>query len=904
MSDPKSWRRHLRAWGPDPDADVAEEVAFHLENRIQDFIRRGMTREDAQREARRVFGDVDHISSELRAMGRKRLKRARRASYIDELQQDIRQALRSFARRPGMTAIVVLTLGLGLGVTTAVYALFDRVVLNPLPVRAPEELISVHERSSPTSTHAPLTYPMFKALREQARSVTGIAGYATQNVALHAGAFAQHGAGVFASANYFAVLGIQPLVGRLFQPSDEGPAGSAPYVVLSEDLWEQAYGRRPDIVGQTLAVNNHPRTIIGVAPGWFRGTDLRKLPAVWLPLNEIQAIANEGIFSLDIFDTYAFRWVTAFARLAPGKTAEAANSELVRIHALVAQQSSDRETVKRESGKEVLETGSLGEAAAGREREALLRFIRILVGVVAICLLIGSVNVALLLLLRSRERLRDFAVRRAIGAGSGRLFRQVAVENVMLASFSVLIGLLLAVWTIQALSAFALPSGIQIRDLGLSLDGGVLLFAIGLSAIAALGFGIAPTLIAARGDVASSLRSSRHGGQRRYWRTGSPLIAVQVALTLVLVVGALLFIRSLRQGLNVDLRFDPRDIASVSVGLERQGYKQAEAPALFRRITEELRRNPVFGHTALATHVPVSDGDMGLPLSFVDEPRRRVRVGEMNAVTPDYLELIGARLTRGRIIGSSDAESSEQVAVINEAAARAMSPDRDVIGRQFRIMGMGRPYTIIGVVADAHYTSLTTIEPYVFVPLQQNLGLGAMAELQLVARGRGTASATINALKQVVRSVDPRLPVFDDTDVAGRIDRMLMPQRFGSLLLGLLAALALLISAVGIYAISAYEVVLRRRELGIRAALGADMRALSDVVLARNGLGIAVGCVAGMVLAFFATAATRSFLFGIRPDEPVSYAVSAVLLAVTAVMASWLPSRRAAQTDPATIMRE
>lgn len=900
---PARWRT-LRLWGPDPEGDVTEELSFHLESRVQELMARGFTREEAEREARTLFGDLDHIRSELHEMGRKRLSRVRRAGYLDELRQDVRQAFRSFARRPGTTAIVVFTLALGMGVTTAVYALFDRVVMNPLPVRGAEQLISVHERWSATNTHAPISYPVYRALRERAKSVAGIAGYTSQGVALHTGDFAQHTTAVFASVDYFALLGVQPIAGRLFQPSDEGPAGSAPYVVLSEEMWEQAFGRRADIVGQTIAVNNHPRTVIGVAPAWFRGTDLTKKPAAWLPLNEVQAVANDGLFRLNIFDTHAFRWVSAFARIAPGKTAELANGELVGLYRVVISETSSDEVMVEAAGTQALETGSLVEAATGRDRASLLRFVRILVGVVAICLLIGCVNVALLLLLRSRERLRDFVVRRALGAGSGRLFRQLAVENLVLSTLSVCLGLLLAVWGIRALSVFSLPSDIRIRDLGLSLDGGVLLFSITLSAIAALGFGIAPTLIAARGDVAASLRSARHGARRRGWRAGSVLISVQVALTLVLVVGALLFIRSLREALNVDLRFDPRGIASVSIDIQRQGYRRDAAGPLFRRIVEEMRSHPALRETGLATHVPVSSGKMGIPLTLADDPTRSIPITGINAVTPGYLDLIGARVSTGRAFSASDDENAAPVAVLNQTAARAMWPDQDPIGRQFRIFSFGNPYTVVGVVADAHYTSLSAIGPYVFVPLQQNLGLGALSELQLVARGPGSAAATIDALRQIVRGIDSRMPVFDEMDVAARIDRMLMPQRFGSLLLGFLAILALLISAVGIYAVAAYEVVLRRRELGIRAALGADTRDLAHVVLARNGLGIAVGCIAGMVLAFFSSAATRTFLFGIRPDEPASYAFGAILLAVTAVAASWLPSRRAAHADPARIMRE
>jgi putative ABC transport system permease protein len=646
-----------------------------------------------------------------------------------------------------------------------------------------------------------------------------------------------------------------------------------------------------------------PLTIVGVAPARFRGLRLASPADAWIPITALPEIGRGALQTQEALETWFYTVIELTVRLPPGTSPQPALAQLTALHRAAMAEVPRPPAEAMLSEARVTEVVGMPavEAAAARGRADLLRLLTILMVVVGIGLAIACVNVANLMMIRATERSREITVRSAIGASRARVLRQLMLENVVLALLAGAAGTLVGLLIMRLFGAFSLPGGLAIADLQLPLDLRVLGFTAAICLACAVAFGMAPALAASRVDVARGLREATAGTRSR-WRGGSVLVSVQVALSVVLLVAGFLFARSLHAAFSVDLGFHSDGVASVSVGLEQHAYDQARADQFIEQVLAELGRRPGIDAAAASSKVPIDADAFRLPTRAVGAPPDAPRpMTPLVAVTPGYFRLFEIELVRGRNFDDTDRDGSPLVVIVTEQAAQQLWPGEDPIGRQL-VPLFGGPFTVVGVVSDAHFTSLTTREPHIFFPITQARGFGVMSRLRIIARGE-TSRLALASARASVRAVDPRLPTFEERDVGEQINRVLMTQRFGAFLLGAFGVLALVISAAGIYAVAGFDVARRRRELGIRSALGATRGALAGTVLRRTAAACAVGVAAGLTAAAFATRGIEAFLFGVEHREPLSYIGAALVLAAIALLASWVPARRAASVDPLQAIR-
>jgi predicted permease len=884
------------------EAEIREELDFHLAAREEEARTSGLTGRAARREAERAFGDRGRIERELRRLGRRRARRAARAGWLEGVRVDATQSLRAWRRRPAVPALVVVTLALAMGATTAVYTLFDRIVLNPLPLD-PAGLYVLGGTTDEGDRS--LSYPEVNALGEAA-GWDGLAGAGALDVTVRMGESSEQLTAALVTGSYFGVLGLRPAAGRLLQPADEAAQGSTPYAVVSESLWRRWYGGDRDVVGRTLHVNGRAFTIVGVAAAGFRGTNLGERVDVWLPITMVRSIGSGGIYSMsNVLEVETLAWLTGVARLAGGADARAAVAAL------------DARFVARQRALPRSEEGALGpdliarlhavpirEAATGRNRSDLLRLMATLWIVVAICLAIACVNVANLLLLRASERWRELGVRMALGAGRARLFRQLIVESVVLGGLAGVAGLLVARLAMHLLAAYSLPGDIAIADAPLDPDPRVFAFAAALAGATALLFGLAPAIWASRPSLMRGVREARHGAAPA-WRGGSVLIAVQVALSVVLVVGALLFTRSLQRGFGVDLGYRVRGVAALEVHAAQSGYAGDAEKEFLRRLVTTLAARPGIDAAALAVFAPPGNAGLKLPVAAAatgrQPPDGRIAI---NAVTADYLPLLEVPLIAGRMLEPADERpDGPAVAVITARVARELWPDVDPLGQTLELFPgyMNDRWTVVGVVGDARFGALDDVAPSIFMPYAR---FASRVNATLLAVSDQPIEQTIATMRRTVRELDPDIPVFHVRSLRTQLAGLLATQRMGATLLGLFAALALAVSGIGIYATVACDVARRRRDLGIRSALGAPRRRLAASVLRPVAASLLAGAATGLAAAAVLNGGLRAFLFGITPHEPASYLAAPVVLAVVAIAAAWIPTRRALATDPGIVLRD
>ena len=817
------------------------------------------------------------------------------------LAQDVRYGFRSLRRRPGFVAAVVGTLALGIGANAAVFSLVDAVFLSPVAVHRPDEVISIFQRPNPNTPHGGLAMPTYRAIGERSRTLAGAAAYTSHQVSIVGPAGPEQVNAGTVTGNYFTLLGIQPAAGRLIAPGDDVAPGASPVVVLSHRAWMRLYQGADSAVGATLRIGTRPFTIIGIAPARFRGTELADTPELWAPLSMITSLGIGGLFAermtADIFSTHSFSWLDVVARVRPGATPASITTELNAIHAEV-QRTRPKSEVERVEIPDPMSVVPATQAAALRDRESLVRFMRLMLGVVTVTLLLACANVANLILVRSSERAQELGVRAALGAARSRIFRQLLIENGLLAAAGGILGIPVAMVTIRALSAFSLPGSIALAGLDLSPDARVLGFTGCVAVVTVLVFGLLPALRASRQDLASIMRAHRTssaGGATR-----NSLVAAQVALALVLLIGAALFGRSLRAGLTTDLGFDPDPLAAVSVDLRIHGYDQPRQLAYHDAVLARLQGQPGITEAALSIHVPLGRA-LSLPFSSPEAtvtPPNKPTILVVNAVSDDYFDMLGIRLTAGRMFDAFESSGKGRVAIVTEATARALWGEGNAVGRTVKLFGP--PYTVVGVAHDIKYQSVRdTAVPAIYFPLAQESGLGGLT----IAVRSDNPALGLRTLQREVAALDPNITVRRPRLVGDQIDDVLMPQRFGATLLGVFAGIALTIAAIGVYGVVSYSVAQRRGELGIRIALGAQGRDIYATVLRSSLLAVAMGTLAGIGVAVVATRALAVFLYGISPLDTVAFATAAGALVVAAVAASLIPARRAAGTDPVASMR-
>ena len=817
---------------------------------------------------------------------------------MDVLLQDLRFAARSLARSPGLSLAAILTLGLGVGANSAMFGVVDRLFFRPpAHVVDPDRVVRVNvTKTQPpfgTSTYSIATFPRFADFRDHARTLSSVAAYAGSGFSLGRGTGAQRVNGELVTASFFSLLGVQPERGRFFT-AEEDRKGGARVAVLSHEFWQRQFAAAPDVLGKTLHLNASVYTIVGVAPREFTGVELSGTD-VWVPMS---VVAPESRWP-HVLECEGCFWLKTIARLAPGVTVAQAASEGTALYRAHVGDGPGAEMASDSSA--TVSMGSVHEALGPNADKAA----KLSVWIIAVCgavLLIACANVANLLLARALQRRREIALRVALGAGRGRLVRQLYAESGLLAALGLGAALLITLWAGPLLRTALLPDAMA----GASLDPRVFAFSAALAVATALLAGFAPALHAGVPDLSGALKSgAREGGVvRSTTRTG--LLVGQVALTFVLLTGAGLFISSLHQVLGLRLGFDPDRLIVASVNLDALGYKRPEINATYERLRERVRQLPGVAGASLSIGTPFqSSWAVELSVPGRDSiPSIKTGGPYVSAVTPDYFRTLGTTVRRGRAFTDGDDAGAQRVAVVNETMARLVWPDEDPIGKTMRIGRDPSPFAVVGVVEDARRQEVTDeVVVQYFVPLSQADSVFSDGVGSLIVRTSGPAEPLVGPVRREIQASSADLPYPSIDPMPQLYADQLRPWRLGSSLFALFGGLGVLLAAIGLYGVLSYVVSQRTQELGIRIALGAGRRSVLGLVL-RQGLQVTLAAVAlGVIGALAAGRAIASLLYGVSPHDPVVLAAVALMLTLVAVVASYLPAQRATRVDPMVALR-
>ena len=795
--------------------------------------------------------------------------------------QDIRYALRNLLRNPAFTAVALAALALGIGANTAVFTVVESVLLRPLPYHEPAQLYTVRtapNKPSPFELGA-MTDPQFVACRAATKAFQRLALYNFMN---WSGTglgepLTVHGQEV--TANFFATLGVQPQIGRAFQPEEESPAHNK-VAVLSDHFWRSRFHADPNALGKTIVLDGEPHTVIGIIPPVFD-------PALdlWRPVR------------LDATNHHiAFR--NAIGRLAPGATVRRAAAELDAVNHHLG------ETARSEYAETHMVIAPLQDAVVKQARPALLVFL----GAVGCVLLIACVNVANLLLSRSAQRRREIAIRVSLGAGRWRLVRQLLTESAVLGITGGLLGILVAMWGVDALTRLAPPGRIPRLD-EIRFDGWVLAFNLGVSLLTGILFGLAPALQLSRTREARSWREASTRGVS-YGRSGmlrSALVMAEVALALVLLIGAGLLVRSFEKLRSVDLGFQPGNVVTLSMELTGKKYESADR---MRQFDDQLlaRISQLNGVTAagFVNWLPMSNaliqGDFKLEGRELPPDVLAVKA----VVSPDYFRAIGIPLVRGRAFDSRDSANSNKVLIVDESFARRFWPNQDAVGQRVSFEDhpkTGDWMTIVGVVGQIRQENPALVHMTIYQPVAQTRFPFFLQSASFLVRTNQTAASLAPSLRAQVWSVDHDLPVQSITSMQDLLYASTAEPRFQTRVLSAFSAVAFLLAIVGIYGVISYSVTQRTQEIGIRMAIGAERRHILQMILPRSMALICGGLAAGLAAAWAVTRVLKDFLFETAPSDPLTFAAVSVPLFTVALLACYIPARRAASVDPLVALR-
>jgi putative ABC transport system permease protein len=881
MSTPL-WRRYVRFWGPDPAADVDDEFAFHLEMRIEELRAQGLSAKQARDEALRGFGNLQDVKKICRILAEERESAMHRTQWWSDWRHDFRFAIRQLTVSPILTTVLVLTIALGIGSTVAIFSVLYAVVLRPLPGDESERIVRVYEtwrefRTGGASAGHFHDWTEQGTVFEHTAAMTG----GTYNLS---DGEPERVAGMRATPGYFRVMHITPVLGRYFTEADT--AGDARVVVLSHGLWQRRFGGDPSIVGRSVTLNGQAHTVVGIASPEYAMT--RFTPQLWTPL----------VFaSPRLRENYGSHSLGVVGKLRAGVTRDVAQADMERVTRGIAQRQP-----KEMEGRSV-NVVPVSEVTLGNIRPRLY----IMLASVTFVLLIGCVNVANLLLARASTRRREMAIRAAIGGGRWRIVRQLLTESVVLAFVGGAAGVGLAYLSIRLFVAFAPPNVPRLQDAGLQME--VLLFAGGITLLTGLVFGMAPALRAARENLLTPLRE---GGKSSLPpardRLRGVLVVGEIAVALVLLVGAGLFLRSGWRLQQVPLGFDASRMLTARVALPPERYRSDEAVAdAFRRMIEEARSMPGLQRIGAATNIPLlgAGPDAGAQIEGKPFTPGQAISPLVRLVTDEYVEAIGMSLERGRTLQASDmTPGAPRVVMINQQMARLAWPGEDPIGKRLSTWTGPEPEwrEVVGVVGDVRSLGVDTPpRPELFMPYTQPppMAWGAFQRsMALVARTAVEPGAHAPTLRRVVRTVDASLPLYDVMTMEDALGADGAGPRFNTWLLSLLAAAGLLLSAIGIYGVITYFVTQRIPEIGLRLALGATPRSVLMMVVRHGATLAVVGIVLGLAGALAITRTLTTLLFEVTATDPPTYAVGAAALFTIALLACAVPAMRAVRVNP------
>ncbi len=806
--------------------------------------------------------------------------------------QDLRFGARMLARNPGFAAVAILTLGLGVGANAAIFSVVNAVLLRPLPWSEPDRAVMIWSRWT-AFEKTWVADGEVNDYRRRASTLAEVAAWSDGQVNLTGDGEPERVDAGNVTANLFSTLGVSPLRGRVFTPAEDVPNGPN-LVLLSYGLWQRRYAADPNVIGRSIQINDAPFQVIGIMPADFvLPTDFHNptATALWMPVQWDNASVDHGSHGY-----------YAAARLKPGATVAQAREEMHRI----TQAMTDEGLYPRQMQFDTVVL-SLREEVVGTIR----RSIWLLFGAVGFLLLIACANVANLLLARAEARQREIAVRSALGAGRARVARQLITESLVLAALSAVAGLLLA-WGGVRLLAWWNPASIP-RVAGASIDGRVLLFTAAVALFTTLVFSLAPAVRLLRSDLTDAMKeggsNATASGARQRFRNS--LVVVEMALAVVLLVGAGLMLRTLWSLQRIDLGFNPSGVLTMRVSLPEASYAKPESVVgFYERLMEQVRALPGVTMGGAARSLPLGStiGDFGMMVDGYVPPPGTNAKGDWQIVTDGYLEAMGERLVRGRTIQRTDRSDTQLIALINEAMARLYWAGRDPIGGRFRIGGGAqRPWvTVVGVVKDVRHNGVTDIvkEKFYVPHTQWHKSLGfPIRGMTLVVRTDGNPASLASSVRNAVRQIDPNLPVADVRPMTEVVGAALSTPRFTSLLFAIFGLLALTLSAVGIYGVLSYIVSRRTREIGIRVAIGADRGRVLRMVLGSGFTLAAVGIVTGLIAALALTRLLSGLLHGVTAADPLTFATVAAGLFTVALLASLAPAWRATRVDPVVALK-
>ncbi len=890
------------------EQELDEELRFHMDQQAEKYMHAGMSRAEALRRVRLEFGGIEQVREDCRD--------ARGVSFLESLAQDLRYGLRMLAKSPAFTAIIILTLALGIGANTAIFTMVDAVMLRSIPVRDPQQLVvaqwsarkwpnkvgtssfgdcSRRDENATTTFGCSLPYPLFQELQDQKHVFTDAMAFAgPYQMDLSGNGAAAIAQGDVVSGSYFQTLGVSPALGRMLDPDDEKP-GSQSIAVLDYAYWLRAFGGSPAAIGRTIRLNNVAFTVVGVAGSGFTRLTPGKSVDLWISISQASMLGRNYEHPVDP-DHW---WLVVVGRLQTGGSRAQAEAALNLIFLNGTLHGEKPRWVQADNPR--LSLLPAQQALTGIRNmygEPLL----LLMAAVGLILLIACANVAGLMLARAAAREREMAVRLALGAARRRLIRQLLTESLLLSFIGAALGALLAPLGVSGLAAFFSKNASMPLQLDLHLDLRVLLFTLTAAVLTGVGFGLAPAFRGSRTSVTSKLKgntttAATSHGRGRILGLGSSLVVLQVALSMVVLTGAGLLLRTLGNLHSVDPGFDTRNLMLFAINPQLAGYKDKQALDLYENLQSRIAALPGVTSVSYAADA-LLDGGRSSRNVLVEgrTDKSNVEVGTLS-VGPEYFRTMKIPLLEGRLLNQTDTTTAKR-ALVNRTFVQKFVSGRNPLGLHF---GGGAPddpqWEIVGVVGSTKYDSLRAEDaPMAFMPLASG---GATFEVR-------TAAAPVelmSAVRTVVSGVDANLPVMRMRTQSDSIDRLLFNERLVARLFGLFGALGLILACIGLYGLLSYEVERRRREIGIRTALGAQRRDVWLMVVRQGMLLVTIGAVAGCGVAFGITRLLVSLLYAVRPNDPLTFSMMAGLLLAVGVLACSLPARRATRIDPTTALR-
>ena len=870
------------------EAEMDEELRSHFENQVEKLVASGLPREEATRRARLGFGGYEQLKEECRD--------ARGVSFVETLIQDLRYALRMLRNSPGFTAVAILTLALGVGANTAIFSVIDSVLLRPLPYQDPDGIVMVWENDSQhPNPHNTVSPPDFLDWQSRNSVFAEMSALFDQRVILTGNGVPQEVVVQDVSANFFSVLGVHPILGPGFT-AENGKPGHDDVIVLSYGFWKERFASDPGIIGKPVVLNGHPQIVVGVAPKnftWFikDGSFTGAKPQMWTPF----------IFPASFSDRKGVgRFLTVVARLKPGATVPQAQSQMNTIAARIAEEYPDF------NGYWEANVVSVRDQISGDLRPALL----ILFGAVAFVLLIACANVSSLLLARAATREREIAVRTAIGASRWRIARQLLTESVLLALIGGVIGMALAVWGTNLLLAASPENLLDLHSI--PIDWRVLAFAGGSTLLAGLLFGMLPSYISAHSGISETLKEGGRGSSagRQLSLARGAFVVAQISLALVLLAGSGLLIRSFVRLVGVDPGFDASHLLTFKVSLPSSKYKtDAALLTFFRQLVTRVSHLPGVRSASMNSFPPFSGLGSATGVHVLSQPERSLMdlpVAAVRIIGADYFSTMQIPLRAGRKFNEQELTEERHVVIINQAFADQYLKGVNPLGQKAVIYmksleeSKNTPSEIIGVVGDVRQMGLNTpAEPTVYWPHPELV----MSEMTVVVRTENDPLTLVSAVRNELQQMDPEQPMAAIATMDQLLSGSLSRSRFTMLVLGVFAALALVLACVGIYGVIAYSVTQRIQEFGIRMALGANRHDVFRLVLGQGTRLTLLGIGLGIVAALIVTRLMATLLYGISATDPLTFAAVALLLALVALAACYIPARRATRVDPIVALR-